>query len=189
MTREGDVPPARGERHLPGLQDDRHLRQRIRQPMSPISTPPTRRKTSRSSAGKRRSSCWAPAPSASARAWNSTTPPCTPSGRSVQAGYEAIIINNNPETVSTDYTTSDKLYFEPLTVEDVMNIIDLEKPEGRRGVAGRTDGHQPGRAARRAGRAHHRHGHAGDRERRGPRLLREDHGGAGNSPARGRGRD
>ena len=47
-----------------------------------------------------------------------------------KAGYEAIIINNNPETVSTDYTTSDKLYFEPLTVEDVMNIIDLEKPEG-----------------------------------------------------------
>ncbi len=47
-----------------------------------------------------------------------------------EAGYEAIIINNNPETVSTDYTTSDKLYFEPLTVEDVMNIVELEKPEG-----------------------------------------------------------
>ena len=47
-----------------------------------------------------------------------------------KSGYEAIIINNNPETVSTDYTTSDKLYFEPLTPEDVMNIIDLEKPEG-----------------------------------------------------------
>ena len=45
-------------------------------------------------------------------------------------GYEAIIINNNPETVSTDYTTSDKLYFEPLTVEDVMNVIELEKPVG-----------------------------------------------------------
>lgn len=45
-------------------------------------------------------------------------------------GFEAIIINNNPETVSTDYTISDKLYFEPLTVEDVMNIIDLEKPHG-----------------------------------------------------------
>ena len=45
-------------------------------------------------------------------------------------GFEAIIINNNPETVSTDYTTSDKLYFEPLTVEDVMNIIELEKPLG-----------------------------------------------------------
>lgn len=47
-----------------------------------------------------------------------------------EAGIEAIIINNNPETVSTDYTTSDKLYFEPLTTEDVMNIIDLEKPYG-----------------------------------------------------------
>ncbi len=47
-----------------------------------------------------------------------------------EAGYEAIIINNNPETVSTDYTTSDKLYFEPLTVEDVMNVINLENPEG-----------------------------------------------------------
>ncbi len=46
------------------------------------------------------------------------------------AGYEAIIINNNPETVSTDYTTSDKLYFEPLTVEDVMNVIELEHPDG-----------------------------------------------------------
>ncbi len=47
-----------------------------------------------------------------------------------RAGYEAIIINNNPETVSTDYTTADKLYFEPLTVEDVMAIIDFEQPEG-----------------------------------------------------------
>ena len=47
-----------------------------------------------------------------------------------EAGYEAIIINNNPETVSTDYTISDKLYFEPLTPEDVMNVIDLEQPEG-----------------------------------------------------------
>ncbi len=46
------------------------------------------------------------------------------------AGYEAIIINNNPETVSTDYTTADKLYFEPLTPEDVMNIIEFEKPVG-----------------------------------------------------------
>ena len=47
-----------------------------------------------------------------------------------KAGFEAIIINNNPETVSTDYTCSDKLYFEPLCVEDVMNILLLEQPEG-----------------------------------------------------------
>ena len=46
------------------------------------------------------------------------------------SGYEAIIINNNPETVSTDYTTADKLYFEPLTPEDVMNIIEFENPNG-----------------------------------------------------------
>ena len=45
-------------------------------------------------------------------------------------GFEAIIINNNPETVSTDYTTSDKLYFEPLTIEDVTNVLEMEKPDG-----------------------------------------------------------
>jgi len=47
-----------------------------------------------------------------------------------ELGYQAIVINNNPETVSTDYTVSDKLYFEPLTTEDVLNIVDVEKPEG-----------------------------------------------------------
>ena len=47
-----------------------------------------------------------------------------------KCGYEAIIINNNPETVSTDYTTADKLYFEPLTTEDVMSVIDFEQPDG-----------------------------------------------------------
>ncbi|MGP4040368.1 carbamoyl-phosphate synthase large subunit [Gracilibacillus sp. D59] len=47
-----------------------------------------------------------------------------------EAGYEAIIMNSNPETVSTDFSVSDKLYFEPLTLEDVMHVIDLEKPEG-----------------------------------------------------------
>jgi carbamoyl-phosphate synthase large subunit len=47
-----------------------------------------------------------------------------------EAGYEAIIINNNPETVSTDFDTADKLYFEPLYIDDVMNVIKQEKPEG-----------------------------------------------------------
>lgn len=47
-----------------------------------------------------------------------------------QAGYEAIIINNNPETVSTDFDTSDKLYFEPLTLEDVLNVVEREQPLG-----------------------------------------------------------
>ena len=47
-----------------------------------------------------------------------------------EAGYETIMVNCNPETVSTDYDSSDRLYFEPLTFEDVMEVIDLEKPVG-----------------------------------------------------------
>ncbi len=47
-----------------------------------------------------------------------------------ERGFETIMVNSNPETVSTDYDTSDRLYFEPLTFEDVMNIIDVEKPDG-----------------------------------------------------------
>jgi len=47
-----------------------------------------------------------------------------------ELGFETIMVNSNPETVSTDYDTSDKLYFEPLTKEDVLNIIDREKPQG-----------------------------------------------------------
>ncbi|PWK12861.1 carbamoyl-phosphate synthase large subunit [Tumebacillus permanentifrigoris] len=47
-----------------------------------------------------------------------------------KAGYESVIINNNPETVSTDFNTSDRLYFEPLHIEDVMHVIDREQPEG-----------------------------------------------------------
>ena len=49
-------------------------------------------------------------------------------------GFETIMVNCNPETVSTDYDTSDRLYFEPLTFEDVMEIIEKEKPEGDRAV-------------------------------------------------------
>jgi len=45
-------------------------------------------------------------------------------------GYETIMVNCNPETVSTDYDTSDRLYFEPLTLEDVREIVDKEKPTG-----------------------------------------------------------
>ena len=46
------------------------------------------------------------------------------------AGYETIMMNSNPETVSTDYDTSSRLYFEPLTVEDVLNVIETERPDG-----------------------------------------------------------
>ena len=62
-------------------------------------------------------------------------------------GYETIMVNCNPETVSTDYDTSDRLYFEPLTREDVLEIIDAEKPEGRHRPVRRPDAAAAGRAA------------------------------------------
>ena len=74
-------------------------------------------------------------------------------------GYETIMVNCNPETVSTDYDTSDRLYFEPLTFEDVMDVIDVEKPAGRHRApsAARRPSIWPTRS--RGGRGSH-HGHA-----------------------------
>ena len=57
-----------------------------------------------------------------------------------QAGYEVVMINNNPETVSTDFDTADRLYFEPLTPEDVLGVIATEKPLRRRRGVRRADG-------------------------------------------------
>lgn len=87
------------------------------------------------------------------------------------SGYDAIIINNNPETVSTDYTTSDKLYFEPLTVEDVMNVVTLEQPEGVIASLGRSDRDQSCRQTWRARRQNHRNGRRGNRKGGESRLL------------------
>ena len=66
----------------------------------------------------------------SARASSSTTPACTPRSRCPRAGYETVMVNCNPETVSTDYDTSDRLYFEPLTLEDVLEIVHAEQQAG-----------------------------------------------------------
>ena len=77
----------------------------------------------------RRSSFSAAARTASARASSSTIAAATPVSRCSEAGYETIMINCNPETVSTDYDTSDRLYFEPLTAEDVLAILDKEQRE------------------------------------------------------------
>jgi hypothetical protein len=89
-------------------------------------------------------------------------------------GYETIMVNCNPETVSTDYDTSDRLYFEPVTLEDVLEIVHVEQPKG---VIVQFGGQTPLKLARAlyaAGRADHRH-HAGcDRPRRGPRALPAD---------------
>ena len=62
-----------------------------------------------------------------------------------ELGFETIIVNCNPETVSTDYDTSDKLYFEPLTLEDVLSIYHKEKPAGRYRTVWWPDTAEPGR--------------------------------------------
>jgi carbamoyl-phosphate synthase large subunit len=69
-------------------------------------------------------------PTASARASSSTTAACTPRMTFASSGRETVMVNCNPETVSTDYDTSDRLYFEPLTLEDVLAVCEREQPEG-----------------------------------------------------------
>ena len=64
-----------------------------------------------------------------------------------ELGFETIMVNSNPETVSTDYDTSDKLYFEPLTLEDVLHIVQAEKPGRRDRPVRRPNPSQSGRAA------------------------------------------
>ena len=79
---------------------------------------------------RRKCWCWVPARSGSVRVSSLTSARFTAPGRLRKEGYETIIVNNNPETVSTDFDIADKLYFEPLTPEDVESIVDLEKPDG-----------------------------------------------------------
>ena len=97
----------------------------------------------------------------SARASSSTTPACTPALALREAGYETVMVNCNPETVSTDYDTSDRLYFEPLTLEDVLEIVHAETAgrPGRRGdlPARRPDPARAGAGARGRRRADRRH--------------------------------
>ena len=99
-----------------------------------------------------------------------------------EEGFETIMVNCNPETVSTDYDTSDRLYFEPLTLEDVLDIVDVEKPEG---VIVQFGGQTPLRAGGAAGSrpaCAPRHQRRRHRSRRRPRALRRADGEA--RPAR-----
>ena len=88
-----------------------------------------------------------------------------------EAGYETIMVNSNPETVSTDYDTSDHLFFEPLTAEDVLNICDRDAAEGADRAVRRADAAEPGQGAGSGRRADHRHQRRQHRHRRGPRAL------------------
>ena len=88
-----------------------------------------------------------------------------------EAGFETIMVNCNPETVSTDYDISDRLYFEPLTFEDVMAIVEREKPGRRDRAVRRADAAQARGAARARGRADPRNFARCDRSRRGSRAV------------------
>ena len=99
-------------------------------------------------ARRRRSSSSAAARTGSGRGSSSTTAASTPSQALRELGFETIMVNCNPETVSTDYDTSDRLYFEPLTLEDVLAICDEREAGGRHRAVRRPDAAQARRAAR-----------------------------------------
>src|SRR6185312_11307958 len=80
-----------------------------------------------------------------------------------ETGRDAVMVNCNPETVSTDYDTSDRLYFEPLTLEDVLGVCEVERPDAAQARGGTRGG----------GGADPRHEHRRDRPRGGPRPLRQ----------------
>ena len=88
-------------------------------------------------------------------------------------GVESIMVNCNPETVSTDYDTSDRLYFEPLTLEEVLNICRYREAGRRDRAVRRTDAAESGAAAEAAGRADHRHRSGEYRPRRRPQAVRQ----------------
>ncbi len=89
-----------------------------------------------------------------------------------ELGYEAVLVNSNPETVSTDYDTSDRLYLEPLTAPRVLEVCELERPLARGRLVRRPDAAPARACARRRGRAAARRSARGDRRRRGPCALR-----------------
>ncbi len=150
-------------------------------PTRRTTTRPTRTRTRSARATGPRSSSSARAPTASARASSSTTAACTPASPCATPGYETIMVNCNPETVSTDYDTSDRLYFEPLTYEDVMNVIEAEQPVGVVvALGGQTPLKLAGQLPRRPGAGHQPRLH---RPGRGPRALERSVRPAGDPPA------
>ena len=97
---------------------------------------------------------------------------CTPPSRCARRAFETIMVNCNPETVSTDYDTSDRLYFEPLTLEDVLNIVRAREARGRDRPVRRPDAAEPRGAAGAGGRADPGHLAGRDRPGGGPRAVR-----------------
>ena len=146
-------------------------------PRRTTTRPTTRRPRSRRSRTGRRCSSSAPGRTGSARASSSTTRACTRSMALREAGYETVMVNCNPETVSTDYDTADRLYFEPLTLEDVLEVVHAERavagPGGRGDRAPRRpDPARAGAAAQGRRGADRRHPAGVDPPGRGPGGVR-----------------
>ena len=159
----------------PGVQDRRHVRGRVPGAHAVPLLELRPRDRGGAVATAARSSSSAPARTASARASSSTTRACTRRSRCSDAGYETIMINCNPETVSTDYDTSDRLYFEPLTLEDVLEVIHAEsqsrRARRRHRAARRADRPRAREGPRGGRRADPRHDARRDRPRRGARPV------------------
>ena len=119
-----------------------------------------------------RSSCSARARTGSARGSSSTTAACRRAQAFRRLGHEVVLVNSNPETVSTDYDTCDRLYLEPVTLERVLDVVELERPLGVVVVARRPDAARARGGSRRGGRAAARRPARRDRRRGGSRPLR-----------------
>ena len=102
-------------------------------PLRLTTTAPTKRRTKHRPLTARPLSSWAQARSESDRESSSTTAPSMPRGPSSLPGVRSVMVNSNPETVSTDYDTSDRLYFEPLDEESVRDVIENEGGGGSNG--------------------------------------------------------
>ena len=166
-----------------GLQAHRHLRRRVRRRARPTCIhcyegdgcrPAGVR--GRADRPRARSSSSAAGRTGSARASSSTIAASTPPSRCARPAIETIMVNCNPETVSTDYDTSDRLYFEPLTAEDVIELVRVEQPQRRRcsGVIVQFGGQTPLKLAQALEARRHpdpRHLARRDRPGRGPRAL------------------
>jgi carbamoyl-phosphate synthase large subunit len=140
--RKGPAPAQEARRHA-GLQARGHLRGGVRKLHAVSLLDLRRRRRSRADRGKKKSSFWAAGPTASGRELSSITAAATLRSRCSEDGYETIMVNCNPETVSTDYDTSDRLYFEPLTLEDVLAIISTKLRRRAVGVIVQFGGQTP----------------------------------------------
>ncbi len=136
--RGAPAPPRAGR--APGVQARRHLRGRVRHPHR-LHVFDLRGRVRGRDADRNARRSWSSAAvrTASARASSSTTAACHAALALREDGYETIMVNCNPETVSTDYDTSDRLYFEPITLEDLLEIVHIEKPVRRDRAVRRPD--------------------------------------------------